>query len=132
MKTSRKTKTLHGLLVLCALALASAGCGEGSQRASGPRAEPESEGEPRFEIVSSWEPSLQRAGQETDIEYSLTVANRGSSSGEVTCEIWMNGERLPGESTTVTIDPGAEGTVEGDVRAQPDDIDLTDLTPRCE
>lgn len=71
---------------------------------------------------------------ETRIEYSLIIANRGSSSGNVSCDIWMNGERLPGNSTTMTIEAGAEETVEGDARTdvKADDVNLADLTPRCE
>jgi hypothetical protein len=133
MKTLRKRKTMHGVLILCAAALVSGACGDGSKDATD-AAGSANGGEARFEIVSSWEPSLRPAGQHTVLEYSLTVANRGSSSGEVGCEIWMDGEPLPGKSTSVTIDPGAEGAVEGDARAPiaADEVDLTDLKPRCE
>lgn len=133
MKTLRKRKTVHGVLVLCAAVLVSGACGDGSNDATDPAGSANG-GEARFEIVSSWEPSLRPAGEHTALEYSLTVANRGSSSGEVACEIWMDGEPLEGQSTSLAIDPGAEGTVEGDARVpiEPDEIDLTDLDPRCE
>jgi hypothetical protein len=88
---------------------------------------------PRIEIVSAWEPTLDETKNGTRIGYSLIMANQGSASGKVSCEILMKGERLPGESTTVTIEPGAEGTVDGEARTElkVEDVTLEDLTPRC-
>jgi hypothetical protein len=90
-------------------------------------------GTARFEIVSSWEPTLDETKNGTRIGYSLIMANQGSASGKVSCEILMKGEPLPGESTTVTIEPGAEGTVDGEARTElkAEDVTLEDLTPRC-
>ena len=127
-----QNKAVRGLLALSVTAVVMVSCGEdpngassGSQSSGG--------GNPKFEIVSSWEPSLQTTGDRTSVDYSLIIANRGSSSGDVSCEIRMNGEILAGASSTVTIDPGEEDTVEGVARTQvkADNINLADLTPRC-
>lgn len=121
------------LFVLFVVPSAMVSCG-GELMGASPGSNVPGGGEPQFEIVSSWRPSLAPMENETRIEYSLIIANRGSAAGKVSCGIWMNGERLPGNSTTVAIDPGEEDTVEGDARTEvkPDDVNLVDLTPRCE
>jgi hypothetical protein len=92
-------------------------CGDSaSEVPPGSQSTGEEGGTPRIEIVSSWEPTLDETKNGTRIGYSLIMANQGSASGKVSCEILMKGERLPGESTTVTIEPGAEGTVDGEAR----------------
>lgn len=132
MRSKAFTQTLLVLFVTVAVMT---GCGEGeaSKRPSS-GSDDWTRGEPRFEILSTWEPSLVPRGKETHIGYSFIIANRGSSSGEVSCHIWMSGERLPGTSESVTIDPGEEVTVEGSARTErkPADFSLVELTPRCE
>jgi hypothetical protein len=132
MKTLRN-KTVRYLVAVSLAGATLAGCGDEPKGAS-PGAGGQGGGEPRFEIVSSWEPALDSEKDETRIEYALVVANRGSAPGEASCEIWTKGERLPGESSTVTIEPGGEATVEGEARSELDaeDVNLVELTPRCE
>ncbi len=68
------------------------------------------------------------------IGYALIVANKGFATGKASCDIWMGGKRLPGESTTVRINPGEEETINGEARIKenPEDVSLKALTPRCQ
>ena len=107
-----------------------AGCGEDT-----PPSQAEGDGGTAdFVVVSTWEPQVTADSNGSLLRYSLKVQNSGSSSGSVSCSIFRGEERLEGDSTTPELEPGATGTVEGEVHvdSQPDQLALEDLTPECE
>lgn len=123
MKTAR-------LIIGLVLSFAMLSCGTGtSEDAAGSNSTAA-----EFKIVSSWEPTLDGTPKGTRIGYSLIVENTGSGTDEVSCEILMRGEPLPGESKSATINPDEEEAVDGEahVDLRPNDVALKDLTPVCD
>ena len=92
------------------------------------------QGTVRFEHQIAWEPSIEKVPEGSRIGFSFMLSNVGSASGEASCEILFDGEPLPGESTTETIEPGDQAWIRGEafIEQDPADFGLTQLTPKCE